>query len=247
MRGHAIECRINVEDPARNFMPSPGTITGYREPGGPGIRVDAGAGRGTTISEFYDSLVAKLICYGADRTEAIRRMRRALDEYRLEGVATTIPFHRLVAWADWFERGDFSTSTVETSIDLSGLPPGAASPGEGRARDVTVELSGKRFAIRLWERPDAERKKPHLPDPGARGGHAGVGEIITAPMQGTILRVLAEEGEMVVVGAPVLVLEAMKMENMIVANRDGQVKTLKVKAGDSVQLGAPLVIIGPPD
>jgi acetyl-CoA/propionyl-CoA carboxylase biotin carboxyl carrier protein len=247
MRGHAIECRINVEDPARNFMPSPGTITQYREPGGPGIRVDAGAGRGTTISEFYDSLVAKLICYGSDRTEAIQRMRRALDEYRLEGVATTIPFHRLVAWADWFERGDFSTSTVETSIDLSGLPPGAASPGEGRARDVTVELSGKRFAIRLWEHPGAERKKPHLPEPGARGGHAGVGETITAPMQGTILRVLAEEGAMVVVGAPVLVLEAMKMENMIVANRDGQVKTLKVKAGDSVQLGAPLAIIGPPD
>src|SRR2546423_2219151 len=172
MRGHAIECRINVEDPARNFMPSPGTITEYREPGGPGIRVDAGAGRGTTISEFYDSLVAKLICYGADRTEAIQRMRRALDEYRLEGVATTIPFHRLVARADWFERAEFSTSTVETSIDLSGLPPAAASPGEGRPRDVTVELSGKRFAVRLWERPGAHRSKPHLPDPGAPEGHA---------------------------------------------------------------------------
>jgi acetyl-CoA/propionyl-CoA carboxylase biotin carboxyl carrier protein len=247
LRGHAIECRINAEDPARNFMPSPGTITEYREPGGPGIRVDAGARRGTTISEFYDSLIAKLICYGADRTEAIQRMRRALDEYRLEGVATTIPFHRLVASADWFQRGDFSTSTVETSIDLSGLPPGATTPGESRARDVTVELSGKRFAVRLWERPGAHRIKPHLPEPGARGGHAGVGEIITAPMQGTILRVLAEEGATVMVGAPILVLEAMKMENLIVAHRDGQVKTLKVKAGDSVQLGAPLVIIGPPD
>src|SRR6202022_730968 len=118
MRGHAIECRINVEDPARNFMPSPGTITEYREPGGPGIRVDAGAGRGTTISEFYDSLVAKLICYGADRTEAIRRMRRALDEYRLEGVATTIPFHRLVAWAGWLGRGAVSPSAGGTSARL---------------------------------------------------------------------------------------------------------------------------------
>ena len=247
MRGHAIECRINAEDPARNFMPSPGTITEYREPGGPGIRVDAGAGRGTTISEFYDSLIAKLICYGANRTEAIQRMRRALDEYRLEGVTTTIPFHRLVAGAGWFERGEFSTSTVETSIDLSGLATGAPSPGEGRARDVTVELSGKRFSVRLWERPGAHRNKPQLPEPGARGGHAGVGETITAPMQGTILRVFAEEGATVVVGAPVLVLEAMKMENLIVAHRDGQVKSLKVKAGDSAQLGAPLAIIGPPD
>ncbi len=247
MRGHAIECRINAEDPARNFMPSPGTITEYREPAGPGIRVDAGAGRGTTISEFYDSLIAKLICYGANRTEAIQRMRRALDEYRLEGVTTTIPFHRLVAGAGWFERGEFSTSTVETSIDLSGLATGAPRPGEGRARDVTVELSGKRFAVRLWERPGAHRNKPQLPEPGARGGHAGVGETITAPMQGTILRVLAEEGATVVVGAPILVLEAMKMENLIVAHRDGQVKSLKVKAGDSVQLGAPLAIIGPPD
>ena len=247
MRGHAIECRINAEDPARNFMPSPGTITGYREPGGPGIRVDAGAGRGTTISEFYDSLIAKLICYGADRTEAIERMRRALDEYRLEGVTTTIPFHRLVAGAGWFERGEFSTSTVETSIDLSGLATGAPGPGEGRTRDVTVELSGKRFAVRLWEHPGAHRNKPNLPEPGARGSHAGVAETITAPMQGTILRVLTEEGATVVVGAPVLVLEAMKMENLIVAHRDGQVKSLKVKAGDSVQLGAPLVVIGPPD
>jgi acetyl-CoA/propionyl-CoA carboxylase biotin carboxyl carrier protein len=247
MRGHAIECRINVEDPARNFMPSPGTITEYREPGGPGIRVDAGAARGTRIPEFYDSLIAKLICFGADRTEAIQRMRRALDEFRVEGLATTIPFHRLVASADWFERAEFSTSTVENSMDLSGLESGAAGGGESQARDVTVELSGKRFQVRLWERSGAHRHKPHLPQPGARGGHAGIGEIITAPMQGTILRVLAEEGATVAVGDPVLVLEAMKMENMIVAHRDGQVKSLKVKAGDSVQLGAPLAVIGPPD
>jgi acetyl-CoA/propionyl-CoA carboxylase biotin carboxyl carrier protein len=247
MRGHAIECRINVEDPARNFMPSPGTITEYQEPGGPGIRVDAGVGRGTRVPEFYDSLIAKLICYGADRTEAIQRMRRALEEYRVEGLATTIPFHRLVASADWFERAEFSTSTVETSIDLSGVTSGPPGHAEGPARDVTVELSGKRFEVRLWERTGAHRTKPHLPEPGARTGHAGVGEVITAPMQGIILRVLAEEGATVAVGDPVLVLEAMKMENLIVAHRDGQVKSLKVKAGDSVQLGAPLAIIGPPD
>ena len=246
LRGHAIECRINVEDPARNFMPSPGTITEYREPGGPGVRVDAGVGPDTRVPEFYDSLIAKLICYGADRGEAIQRMRRALDEYRVEGVATTLPFHRLVASSDWFRRAEFSTSTVEQSIDLSGL----ASPspaGEARARDVTVELSGKRFEVRLWERAGPHRSKPHLPDPGTKGGHSGVGETITAPMQGTILRTIAEEGAMVAAGEPILVLEAMKMENMIVAHRDGQVKSLKVQAGDSVQLGAALVVIGPPD
>jgi acetyl-CoA/propionyl-CoA carboxylase biotin carboxyl carrier protein len=248
MRGHAIECRINVEDPARNFMPSPGVITEYREPAGPGIRVDAGATGGTRIPESYDSLIAKLICYGADRPEAIARMRRALDEYRVEGVATTLPFHRLVAAADWFAEARFSTSTVETALDLSGLPPGpAGQPGDARARDFTVELSGKRFEVRLWERSDTRRAKPHQPGPGTRHGHAGVGETITAPMQGTILRTLVEEGATVAAGDPVLVLEAMKMENVIVAHRDGVVRSLKVAAGDSVQLGAALAEIGPPD
>jgi acetyl-CoA/propionyl-CoA carboxylase biotin carboxyl carrier protein len=247
MRGHAIECRINVEDAARNFMPSPGLITEYREPAGPGIRVDAGATGGTRIPEAYDSLVAKLVCYAATRDEAIDRMRRALDEYRIEGVATTLPFHRLVARAPWFREGAFSTSTVETSVDLSVLPPGpAGQPGDARARDVTVELSGKRFEVRLWERAGALRAKPHSPGPGNRGGHAGVGETIVAPMQGTILRTMVAEGDPVVVGDPVLVLEAMKMENVIVAHRDGILRSLKVAAGESVQLGAALAEIGPP-
>ena len=248
LRGHAIECRINVEDPARNFMPSPGLITEYREPAGPGIRVDAGAGAATRVPETYDSLIAKLICYGSSRDEAIQRMRRALDEYRIEGVATTLPFHRLCASADWFREARFSTSTVEQSMDLSTLPPGpAGQPGDARARDVTVELSGKRFEVRLWERAGAHRAKPHLPGPGNRAGHAGVGETITAPMQGTILRTLVAEGATVAVGDPVLVLEAMKMENVIVAHRDGILKSLKVAAGESVQLGAALAEIGPPD
>ena len=247
VRGHAIECRINVEDPARNFMPSPGLITTYHEPGGPGIRVDAGAGPNTRIPEFYDSLVAKLICYGSDRAEAIQRMGRALHEYRIEGVATTLPFHRLVAQAEWFRRGEFSTFTVEQSVDLSGLPPGpAGQPGDARARDITVELSGKRFEVRLWERQGGGRTKPHHPGPGSRSGHGGVGETITAPMQGTILRTLVAEGAPVSVGDPILVLEAMKMENMVVAHREGVVKALRVAAGDSVQLGAALAEIGPP-
>ena len=245
MRGHAIECRINVEDPARNFMPSPGLITEYREPGGPGVRVDAGATAGTRIPESYDSLVAKLICYGATRREAIERMRRAVDEYRLAGVASTLPFHRLASRAEWFERAEFSTSFVET-LDLSGLPAGpAGQPGDARARDVTVELSGKRFEVRLWERPGAHRDKPHLPGPGSKSGHGGVGETINAPMQGVILRVLVEEGQAVSVGDPVVVLEAMKMENVIVAHRDGVVKSLAVAVGQSVSLGAPMAEIGP--
>jgi len=247
MRGHAIECRINAEDPSRNFMPSPGSITEYREPAGPGVRVDAGAGPGTRIPESYDSLVSKLVCFGSDRAEAIQRMRRALEEYRIEGIATTLPFHRLVAGADWFVSAEFSTATVERFLDLSGLPPAPPISGEAQARDVTVELSGKRFQVRLWERPGAHRSKPHLPQPGARGAHAGVGEIITAPMQGKILRVVAGEGAEVSVGDPILVLEAMKMENLIVAHRDGVVKTLRVAAGDSVQLGTPLAEIGPPE
>ena len=247
IRGHAIECRINVEDPARNFMPSPGLITRYREPAGPGVRVDAGAGAGSRIPEFYDSLVAKLICYGSSRDEAIQRMRRALAEYQIEGVATTLGFHRLVAEASWFQAGDFSTFTVEQSMDLSGLASGpAGQAGEAPARDVTVELSGKRFEVRLWERKAAGRHKPNLPGPGHRSSHAGVGETITAPMQGTILRTLVTQGDTVAAGDPVLVLEAMKMENVIVAHRDGAVKSLKVAPGDSVQLGAALAEIGPP-
>ncbi|HWD09227.1 MAG TPA: acetyl-CoA carboxylase biotin carboxylase subunit, partial [Actinomycetota bacterium] len=166
MRGHAIECRINAEDPARGFLPSPGLLTEYREPGGPGIRVDAGARAGTRIPEFYDSLIAKLICYGASREEAIGRMRRALDEYRVEGVATTLPFHRLVAAAGWFAEARFSTSTVEAELDLTVLPPGpAGQPGDARARDVVVELSGKRFEVRLWERAGPGRAKPVQPGP----------------------------------------------------------------------------------
>ncbi|MGH2717332.1 MAG: biotin/lipoyl-containing protein, partial [Actinomycetota bacterium] len=245
---HAIECRINVEDHARGFLPSPGLITGYQEPGGPGIRVDAGAKAGTRVPEFYDSLIAKLICYGADRAEAIDRMRRALDEYRVEGLATTLPFHRLVAAAGWFAEGRFSTSTVEAELDLTVLPPGpAAQPGDARARDVIVELSGKRFEVRLWERGGPGRAKPIQPAPGTKHTKTGVGETITAPMQGTILRTMVQEGQTVVVGDPVLVLEAMKMENVIVAHRDGVVRSLKVTAGESVQLGAALAEITPPD
>ncbi len=258
LRGHAIECRINAENPAQGFLPSPGAIGAYREPAGPGVRVDSGVTAGSSIPETYDSLIAKLIVTGSDREEAIRRMLRALDEFQIEDVHTTIPFHRHVMGSEWFLKGRFSTKTVER-LDLSRLPlraprkhpesprlPGSAHRQE---REMTVEIEGKRFGVRFTERLDGrpDRLKPKPPDPGRRTARGASEETITAPMQGTIVKTLKAEGDRVTEGEPILVLEAMKMENLILSRRDGQILALRVKAGDSVERGAVLAEIGLPE
>lgn len=257
LRGHAIECRINAEDPSKKFMPNPGRITEYLEPNGPGVRVDSGVIAGSEITQSYDSLLGKLICYGQDRDEAIDRSLRALDEFHVVGLRTTIPFFKTALASEWFRRGNFSTSTVEHEMDLSSIrserdsdarvrPPSQEPQGaETLARSVTVELDGKRFDVKFSEKQDPLRSstKPKPPDLSRAAGHSSAGETIAAPMQGTIVKVLFEVGQPVKAGEPVIVLEAMKMENLLLCHRDGILTELKVKPGETVTAGTPLAVI----
>lgn len=249
LRGHAIEFRINAENPARNFMPNPGTITGYREPSGPGVRVDSGVVAGSSISQSYDSLIAKLICHGADRDEAIARGQRALSEFAITGLHSTIAFHRMVLESDWFRLGNFSTKTVE-NVDLTSLPATTVDAvvdenvqrtGE---RQMSINIDGKRFDVRFRELLEREKQKPRPPDLTRSSRATASGETLTAPMQGTIIKTLFEEGAHVKAGDAVIVLEAMKMENLINCHRDGVVKELNVRAGQTVSAGAQLAVIG---
>ncbi|HJR44352.1 MAG TPA: acetyl-CoA carboxylase biotin carboxylase subunit [Actinomycetota bacterium] len=249
LKGHAIECRINAENPAKNFMPAPGRIGAYREPAGPGVRVDSGTEAYSEIPQAYDPLVSKLITYGADRDEARRRMLRALSEYELEGIKTTIPFHSLMLADERFVTGDYHTGTVEREMDLSVLKEEAApKPKVGEpavaSRHFGVEVNGKRFDVRVRENLE-ETVRPKKPKPPARAAALGGGgtEELKAPMQGTIVKVLVEKGASVKAGDAVCVLEAMKMENSILAHTEGTVEELMVSAGQSVETGATIAVI----
>ncbi len=249
LSGHAIECRINAEDPAQNFMPAPGTIGSYTAPAGPGVRVDSGARSGSEIPQAYDPLIAKLITYGSDREQARRRMLRALGEYRLEGVKTTIPFHRLMIASDDFVCGTYHTGTVERELDLSVLEediPSGPAPGEAEVaeRRFEVEIDGKRFGVVARERLETY-VRPAKPRPPGGAGHLGGGasDVLEAPMQGTIVKVLVQQGDAVAAGQVVCVLEAMKMENSILAHIDGTVREIKIEAGQTVEPGAVIAVI----
>ena len=249
LSGHAIECRVNAENPAKNFMPAPGAIGHYREPAGPGVRVDSGTEPNAVIPQAYDPLVSKLITYGANREEARRRMLRALDEYEIEGIKTTIPFHSLMLADQRFVTGDYHTGTVEREMDLSVLkeaPVPKPKPGEREIveRQFAVEVNGKRFDVRARERLDSlvQPRKPKPPKSAGAMGGAGT-DTLVAPMQGTIVKVLVKEGQEVQAGEAVCVLEAMKMENSILAQASGKVESIKVEPGQSVQGGAPLAVI----
>jgi acetyl-CoA/propionyl-CoA carboxylase, biotin carboxylase, biotin carboxyl carrier protein len=249
LKGAALECRINAENPVKNFMPAPGRIGSYREPAGPGVRVDSGAEGDHTIPQAYDPMIAKVITYGADRNEARRRMLRALSEYEIEGIKTTIPFHRLMLADQRFASGDYHTGTVEREMDLSSLadaPVSVPEPGEPEIveRDFEVEVNGKRFSITARERLET-LVQPRKPKPPARVAGAGGGgsETLMAPMQGTIVKVLVTKGQKVKSGEAIVVLEAMKMENSILAHVDGRVEDLKVKQGQSIETGATIAVI----
>jgi acetyl-CoA/propionyl-CoA carboxylase biotin carboxyl carrier protein len=225
--GHSIECRINAEDPARGFIPTPGRITAYREPSGEGIRVDGGYREGDEVPGAYDSLVAKLIATGKDRTQAIERMRAALEAYVIDGVAATIPAHLRLLANDDFVAGTHTTRTVEDGDVLDGLAADLAP------RDVLI-VAGQ--PVRLWN--------PAMAPSAAAAVHAAPasGEL-TAPMQGTILKVLVREGQEVTAGEGVLVLEAMKMETTIAAPADGVVAELQVQPGETVAAGQVLAVV----
>jgi acetyl-CoA/propionyl-CoA carboxylase biotin carboxyl carrier protein len=260
-RGHAIEVRINAEDPAGGaFMPSPGRITRLDEPHGFGIRFDSGYHAGDEVSQYYDNLVAKLIVWGKDRPTAIARTLSALDETKIEGIATTIPADVAILRHPDFANVEHSTKWVEERLDLSGLTPPTAMPPDADygpslvQRSTTIEVNGKRFDVTLWV-PDADSdvgsgaarravRKPRRPSgPGQTAdGAAGSGSV-TVPMQGTIVKVLVEIGEQVRAGQAIVVLEAMKMENQISTERDGTVKEIKVAAGDTVGGGDVVAVI----
>ena len=245
LRGHAIEARINAEHVAQSFAPAPGRITRWEPPSGPGVRVDAGVATGWEIPRDYDSLVAKVIGYGADRDEARRKLLRACEETIVEGVPTTLDFHRLALTHDDFVAGRVSTISVEREWDLSGIPPAAPpEPGAGPpqpSRTVTVEVGGRHLEGALFENHDrGEARRRKATARSATGG--GPGEL-TAPMQGTIVKAAVEPGDPVKAGDTIVVLEAMKMENPVAAARDGVVQRLEVAPGDNVNAGALLAVI----
>jgi acetyl-CoA/propionyl-CoA carboxylase biotin carboxyl carrier protein len=256
-RGHAIEVRINAEDPAGGrFLPSPGTITRLTAPDGFGVRFDGGYETGDEISQYYDNLIGKLVVWGRDRPTAISRAERALGEMVVEGVATTIPADLAILRHPDFQAATHSTKWVEERLDLSGVgSPARTEPAADPSvpmveRATVVEVDGKRFEVKVWVPESASapaaaaaRKPTRAPSGGSGGGASGSGEV-TVPMQGTIVKVLVDVGASVEIGQAVVVLEAMKMENQIQAEREGTVKEVKVAAGDTVGAGDVVVIIG---
>ena len=253
--GHAIEIRINAEDPAGGaFLPSPGPITKLRVPSGYGVRFDGGFEEGDEISQFYDNLVGKLICWGSDRQTAIARTLRSLKEFQIEGVATTIPADIAILEHADFAAVEHSTKWVEEVLDLSGTSASPAGDAGDEVeptvrRDVAVEVNGKRFQVAMWvpesaatAAPAASAKKKRRSSAGGAGAASGSGEV-TVPMQGTIVKVLVEVGQDVAVGDTIVVLEAMKMENNVNAEKAGTVKELRVESGQSVGGGDIIAVI----
>jgi acetyl-CoA/propionyl-CoA carboxylase biotin carboxyl carrier protein len=254
--GHAIEIRINAEDPAQGaFLPSPGPIETLRAPGGFGVRWDGGYEAGDEISQYYDNLVGKLICWGKDRPTAIARTIRALEELEVTGVATTIPADLAILRHDDFATMTHSTKWVEDTLDLSGVIADTTGSGSGddeptQRRDVQVEVNGKRFAVSMWlpesdlgPQPAAAAARPARRK-GASGGTGGGGSgEVTVPMQGTVVKVVVEVGQQVEAGDTVIVLEAMKMENNVVAERAGTVTEVRVEAGQSIGGGEVVAVI----
>jgi len=253
--GHAIEVRVNAEDPSNGrFAPSPGLITRFDTPSGPGVRLDAGYGAGDTVSQYYDNLIAKLIVWGPTRERARRRLLRAIEETLIEGVSTTLGADQIILSDEDFVNGTHSTKWVETNLDFSHLPSAsraAVSVGEGRVRkDVTAEVNGKRITVALWvpEPDDDGPPRPHStaakPRRQHHGGVLGSGSgTVSVPMQGTIVKVAVEVGQTVDAGDVIVILEAMKMENNVNAEKSGVVKSIKVAAGDSVSAGDVIAVI----
>ena len=262
LRGHSIEFRVNAEDAGRNFLPAPGTITRWRPPSGPGVRLDAGYGPGMTVPQAFDSLIAKLIVTGASRDEALARARRALAEFEVGGMPTVLPFHRAVVRDPAFSSEPFAVHTrwIETEFgnDLAPYNPAEAdgdavaaggAAGEPARDRITVEVGGKRLEVTLpaglgavgagtggAARP-AGRGRPGRGGRRGGGGGGASGDDLVSPMQGTIVKIVASDGEQVSAGDTVVVLEAMKMEQPLTAHKAGSVTGLSVQVGQTVPAG----------
>jgi len=251
-RGHSIEFRINGEDAGRGFLPAPGTVTSLTLPSGPGVRVDSGVETGSVIGGQFDSLLAKLIVTGSDRTQALERARRALAEFQVEGMATVLPFHRLIVDDPAFtatsaESFAVHTRWIETEWNNTVEPftGGAEAEDEQAPRqNVVVEVGGRRlevslpgdFAIGTGGGAALAAKKPRKRS-GGRAAAAVSGDAVTAPMQGTVIKVAVSDGDVVEPGQLIVVLEAMKMENPVTAHKAGTVTGLSVEQGASVSQG----------
>ena len=247
IRGHSIEFRINGEDPGRGFLPTPGAVTVWRPPSGPGIRVDSGVEPGDEVSGAFDSLLAKLVVTGADRQQALERSRRALAEFVVEGMATALSFHRAVVDDPAFAEEPFRVHTrwIETEF-VNLIPPyegevGASTPEEQREK-VTVEVGGRRIEVvlpaGLGSAPAAGSPAPRRRGRSRTAAASGGGDVLTSPMQGTIVKVGVDEGALVEAGDLIVVLEAMKMEQPINAHKAGLVTGLTAVVGDPVSSGA---------
>jgi acetyl-CoA/propionyl-CoA carboxylase biotin carboxyl carrier protein len=240
IRGHSIEFRINGEDPGRSFLPAPGRITQWEIPTGPGIRVDAGFRNGDVIGGNFDSLLAKLIVTGATRQEALERSRRALDEFKVEGLATALPFHRAIVRDKKFtEEFLVYTSYIENEF-VNEIPlyvaPVAEIQTSAASEKLIAEVNGKRFEI-LLHAPEPVVKRHRAKAASAAGA---TGDGLTSPMQGTVVKVAVNEGDRVVAGDLIIVLEAMKMEQPLIAHKDGVITELKAVIGESVSSGTVL-------
>jgi acetyl-CoA/propionyl-CoA carboxylase biotin carboxyl carrier protein len=256
-RGHSIEFRINAEDPGRNFLPAPGTITTWNPPSGPGVRLDAGYASGMTVPQVFDSLIAKLIVTGASRTEALQRAARALAEFEVGGMPTVLPFHRAVVTDPAFAGEPLRVHTrwieTEFATPLPPQEPAEVVDGSEAREKITVEVGGKRLEVvvpggyggvapprerGVWGgRPPGSTASPRT-SRARRSVPGGSGNTLVSPMQGTIIKIAAREGQRVSAGDPVVVLEAMKMEQPLTAHKDGTVTGLAVEVGQTVTAGA---------
>jgi len=261
LRGHAIECRINAENAAKNFAPAPGKIGNYKEPSGPGVRVDSGVGPFGEVTPMYDPMVAKLIVWDVDREKATRRMLRALHEYEIEGLTTLIPFHKMIlATPNWAEgstchelvddRKWLKTTAPEAPV-VATSPVDAPDEEEKIAQDYLVEVSGKRFDVRVVGPPPVggaianggtpAKKKPARAERKSTGG--GGADQLDSPLQGNMWKVKVSEGDTVKEGDLICIIEAMKMENEITAHKDGVIKSLPITEGAPINSGDPIAVI----
>jgi acetyl-CoA/propionyl-CoA carboxylase biotin carboxyl carrier protein len=260
LRGHAIECRINAEDASKNFAPAPGMIGRYREPTGPGVRVDSGVAEGGEVSPMYDPMVAKLIVWDADRAQATKRMLRALGEYEIEGLKTLIPFHQALLATQQWAKGETCRDLLEDRKWLKTLAFEKAPPvDDGAAEKVeqtySVEVSGKRFDVRVVGPPLAPggiaasngtapvgARAPRRSERKSSSGGGGA-DVLPSPLQGNMWKVLVKKGDTVEEGQLLCIIEAMKMENEITAHKSGVIVELPIAEGQPIQAGAPIATI----
>ena len=260
LRGHAIECRINAEDASRNFAPAPGAIGAYKEPTGPGVRVDSGVGQNGVVSPMYDPMVAKLIVWDADREQATKRMIRALGEYEIEGLKTLIPFHTAIMKTDQWGNAETCRDLVEDKAWLKTLavdvPIVDTDDGEKAEREYTVEVSGKRFDVKVIGEAFAPSgavaaapgnggaKKPGRSERKKSAG--GGADALPSPMQGNMWKVKVALGDTVEEGQLLCIIEAMKMENEITAHKAGVIKELPITEGAPISAGDLIAVISAP-